>query len=161
VNKRLANGLVLIVFFIMNSAWAYQFAPAPPGNGGEHRIHFRARNGLILIPARVNGNHVTLLLDTGAVLTTFSSKIVPEMNTSSQKITIDMASGSVLAFRVPVALTVGDPDLQERRCSFRQTVVVGNFKFGEADGVIGLDVLGSFKAVTIDFQNSVLVLEDR
>jgi hypothetical protein len=127
---------------------------------GEHRIHFRARNGLIFVPARVGGNHVTLLLDTGAVLTTFSSKIVPSINTNS-RITINMASGSVSASRVPVAFTVGEPDMQERRCSFRQSVVVGDFKFGEADGVIGLDVLSSFKVVTIDFHNSVLVLEER
>jgi len=134
--------------------------PAVTARAGEHRIHFRARNGLIFIPARVNGNHVTLLLDTGAVLTTFSSKIVPEINTNSQ-ITINMASGSVSAFPVVVAFTVGEPDLQEVRCSFHQTVVVGDFKFGEADGVIGLDVLSSFRIVTIDFQNSVLTLEDR
>jgi len=126
---------------------------------GEHRIHFRARNGLIFVPARVGGNHVTLLLDTGAVLTTFSSKIVPSTKMNS-RITINMASGSVSASRVPVAFTVGEPDMQERRCSFWR-VVVGDFKFGEADGVIGLDVLSSFKVVTIDFHNSVLILEER
>jgi len=134
--------------------------PVLAARAGEHRIHFRARNGLIFIPARVNGQHVTLLLDTGAVLTTFSSKIVPEINANSQ-ITINMASGSVSASRVPVAFTVGEPDLQERRCSFRQSVVVGDFKFGEADGVIELDVLSSFRVVTIDFRNSILLLEDR
>ena len=72
-----------------------------------------------------------------------------------------MASGSVSAYRVPVAFTLGEPDLQERYCSLRQTAVVGNFQFGEADGVIGLDVLSSFRVVTIDFQNSVLILQDR
>jgi hypothetical protein len=134
--------------------------PAVAARAGEHRIHFRARNGFIFIPARVNGNRVILLLDTGAALTTFSLKIVPEVNVNSE-ITINMASGSVSASRVQVALTVGEPDLQERRCSFHQTVVVGDFHFGEADGVIGLDVLSSFRAITIDFQNSVLILEDR
>jgi gag-polyprotein putative aspartyl protease len=134
--------------------------PAVAARAGEHRIQFRARNGLIFIPARVNGNRVTLLLDTGAVLTTFSSKIVPEINVNSM-ITMNMASGSVTASRVQVAFTVGEPDQDERRCSFRQIAVVGDFKFGEADGVIGLDVLSSFKAVIIDFQNSVLILEDR
>jgi hypothetical protein len=134
--------------------------PAVAARAGEHRIHFRASNGFIFISARVNGNRVILLLDTGAALTTFSLKIVPEVNVNS-KITINMASGSVSASRVQVALTVGEPDLQERRCSFHQTVVVGDFHFGEADGVIGLDVLSSFRAITIDFQNSVLILEDR
>jgi hypothetical protein len=41
------------------------------------------------------------------------------------------------------------------------SIVVGDFKFGEADGVIGLDVLSSFRGVTIGFQNSVLILVDR
>ena len=127
---------------------------------GEHHIHFRARNGLIFIPARVNGNRVTLLLDTGTPLTTFSSKIVSEINANS-KITVNMASGSVSASLVPVAFTIGEPDQDDRRCSFRQIAVVGNFKFGEASGVIGLDVLSSFRVVSIDFRNSVLVLEDR
>jgi len=144
---------------ITGRLWSGQ-EPAVAARAGEHHIHFRARNGLIFIPARVNGNRVTLLLDTGAALTTFTLKIVPEVNVNS-RITMNMASGSVTASRVPVAFTVGEPDLQERRCSFRQIAVVGDFKFGEADGVIGLDVLSSFRAVTIDFRNSVLILEDR
>ncbi len=150
---------IICLLAIAGRLWPGQ-EPAVAARAGEHRIHFRARNGLIFIPARVNGNRVTLLLDTGAVLTTFSSKIVPEINVNS-RITMNMASGSVTASRVQVAFTVGEPDQDERRCSFRQIAVVGDFKFGEADGVIGLDVLSSFKAVTIDFQNSVLILEDR
>ncbi|HWY53317.1 MAG TPA: retropepsin-like aspartic protease [Terriglobales bacterium] len=150
---------ILGLLAITGQLWSGQ-EPAVAARPGEHCIHFRARNGLIFIPARVNGNRVTLLLDTGAALTTFSLKIVPEVNVNS-KITMNMASGSVSAYRVPVAFTVGEPDLDERRCSFRQTAVVGDFKFGEADGVIGLDVLSSFRGVTIDFQHSVLILVDR
>jgi hypothetical protein len=161
MERQLATGRATIAIIgflaIAGGSWPGQ-EPAVAARVGEHRIHFRARNGLIFLPARVDGNHVTLLLDTGAVLTTFSSKIAPSINTNS-RITINMASGSVSASRVPVAFTVGEPD--ERRCSFRQSVVVGDFKFGEADGVIGLDALSSFKVVTIDFQNSVLILEDR
>ena len=39
--------------------------------------------------------------------------------------------------------------------------IVGDFKFGAADGVVGLDVLSSFKSVTFDFKESMLILEDR
>ena len=134
--------------------------PAEAVRPGEHRILFQARDGLIFIPAQVNSKQVMLLLDTGAVLTTFSLKIAPATNTDS-RITINMAKGSITAYRVPIGFTVGEPDQKDRHCSFRQNVVVGDFKFGEADGVIGLDVLSSFRAVTIDFQNSVVVLEDR
>jgi hypothetical protein len=127
---------------------------------GEHCILFRVQDGFIYVPARVNGSQATLLLDTGAALTTFSLKIVPTINMDS-KITINMAKGSMSEFLVPVGFTLGDWDLKEQRCSFRRTVVVGDFKFGEVDGVIELDVLSSFKAVTFDFQNSLLILEDR
>ncbi len=133
--------------------------PSATVRKGEHRILFRARNGFLYIPARVNGSQATLLLDTGAALTTFSLKIVPTLDSES-KITINMAKGSVPAFRVPVGFTLGDSDLKERRYPFRRIVVVGDFTFGEADGVIGLDVLSSFKTVTFDFQNSILILED-
>jgi hypothetical protein len=133
--------------------------PSPTVRKGEHRILFRARKGFLYIPARVNGSQATLLLDTGAALTTFSLKIVPTLDTES-KITINMAKGSVPAFLVPVRFTLGDSDLKEQRYPFRRNVVVGDFTFGEADGVIGLDVLSSFKTVTFDFQNSILILED-
>jgi hypothetical protein len=73
--------------------------PSPTTRKGEHRIVFRARNGFVYIPARVNGNQATLLLDTGAALTTFNLKIVPTINSES-RITINMAKGSVPACRV-------------------------------------------------------------
>jgi hypothetical protein len=38
---------------------------------------------------------------------------------------------------------------------------VGDFKFTNAEGVVGLDILSRFKSVTFDFKNSVMVLEDR
>ncbi len=133
-------------------------AVAPPK--GEHRISFRTRGAYILVPARVNGRQATLLLDTGAALSTFSVKILPAINTDN-RITMNLAKGSVEAFLVPAGLILGDSDMKEMRCSFRRNIVVGDFKFGEADGVIGLDILSSFKTVTFDFKDSVLVLQDR
>jgi hypothetical protein len=127
---------------------------------GEHRISFRAHEGVIYIPARVNGSKATLLLDTGATFTTLSLKIAPMLN-SDARITMNTAKGSISAFLVSAGLTLGGSNLKEEHCSFRRTVVVGDFKFGQADGVIGADVLSSFRTVTLDFQNSVLILEDR
>lgn len=126
---------------------------------GEHRIPFHARNGFVYIAARVNGSQSTLLLDTGAALTTLSLKVVPTINTES-RVTINMAKGSVPAFRVPIGLTLGDSDCKGEHYSVHRSVVVGDFNFGDADGVIGLDILSSFKTVTFDFQNSILILED-
>jgi len=134
--------------------------PAAVVRVGEHRIPFQAHDGLVYIQARVNGNRATLLVDTGAVLTTFSLKAVPTQETNS-RMTINMAKGSVTAFRVSVGFTLGESSLREEHCSFRQNAIVGDFKFANAEGVVGLDVLASFKSVTFDFRNAVLILEDK
>jgi hypothetical protein len=72
-------------------------------------------------------------------------------------ITINLAKESVLASRLPVGFVLGDSELRERHCSFRQSALVGNFKFLDADGLVRQDVLSRFKSVTFDFKNSVLV----
>jgi predicted aspartyl protease len=126
---------------------------------GEHRLPFQVRDGLIYIRAQVNGSRATLLVDTGAAFTTFTVKLVPTLDTDS-RITLNLAKGSVSAFRLPIGFALGDSDLQERRRSFRLNAVVGDFKFLNADGLIGQDVLSQFKSVTFDFKNSTLVLED-
>ncbi len=134
--------------------------PAPTVRAGEHRIPLILRDGAVYALARVNGSRATLLLDTGAVLTTFSLKLVPTQQTDS-RITINMAKGSVVAYRLPVGFTLGESTARGEHCAFHQNAIVGDFKFGAADGVVGLDVLGSFKSVTFDFKESMLILEDR
>jgi hypothetical protein len=73
--------------------------PAVAVRAGEHRIPLTVRDGAVYIHARVNGNRALLLLDTGAVLTTFSLMLVPTQQTDS-RITVTMAKGSIVAFRV-------------------------------------------------------------
>jgi len=126
----------------------------------EHRIPFFSHSGMIYIPAVVNKNHATLLLDTGAGTTAFVTKIAPPGHADAMT-NINTARGSMIAFHVPVEFTLGGQSRKDGSCSFSRNVLVGNFTFEGADGVIGLDVLRSFKIATIDFENSVLVLEDR
>jgi hypothetical protein len=137
---------------------AQEAAPAIPA--GQHRLPFEAQDDLIYIHAVVNGSRRTLLVDTGAVLTIFTQKSVPTLNTV-KTVTINMAQGSVLASRLPVELALGDTGLREQHFAFRFNAVVGNFKFLNAEGVIGLDILRQFKSITFDFKNSVMILEDR
>jgi hypothetical protein len=134
--------------------------PAAEHRTREHRVRFIARDGAVYVRASVNGNRAILLLDTGAVFTTFNLKLAPAQETGS-RIIINMAKGSVLAFRLPVGFTLGESNVREEHCSFHQDAIVGDFKFGAADGVVGLDVLSLFQSVTFDFKNSVLILEDK
>jgi hypothetical protein len=127
---------------------------------GQHRLPFQAHDDLIYIHAVVNGSRRTLLVDTGAVFTIFTQTAVPALN-NDPTVTINMAKGSILASRLPVGLALGDAGLPEEHFAFRLNAVVGNFKFLNAEGVVGLDILRQFKSVTFDFKNSVIILEDR
>ena len=156
--RRAAFATLILLLFVR---WPLAGQEAPVGaRDGEHRILFRTNNGVVYIPARVNGSKTTLLIDTGATLSTFNMKIVSATRNDA-RMTMNLATGSVPAFLVPAGFILGDSDAKEQRCRFRRMVVTGDFKFGEADGVIGIDVLSSFKAVTFDFQHSILILEDR
>lgn len=158
---RRSKAAVLGLLAIYSLAWrasGQEFPPTIPTK--VHRLPIQVHDGLVYIQARVNGSRAKLLVDSGSVLTTFTLKLVPEPGTDS-RITINLAKGSVSAFRVPVEFNLGDPDRRERQCSFRQSAIVGDFKFMDADGLVGLDVLSQFKSVTFDFNNSILILEDR
>lgn len=126
----------------------------------EHRIPFRVENGLVYIAAEVQRERAKLLVDSGAALTTFSQEKIPTQRAAS-KITINMARGSVVARRQEVRFSLGESPLRDQHCDFIRSAIVGDFKFMGADGVVGLDVLSSFKSITFDFSNSVLILEDK
>src|ERR1700735_4257802 len=80
---------------------------APAIRAGEYRVPFQVHDGLIYVQGRVNGMRATMLIDTGAALTTFTLRVVPTLDTDS-RITINMAKGSVLASRLPVGFILGD-----------------------------------------------------
>jgi hypothetical protein len=133
---------------------------SPATRSNEHRLPFQARDGLIYIQARVNGSRRTLLIDTGATLTLFTIKAVPGIDLDPA-VRLNVAKGSVSASRLPVGLVLGDSDHPEPHCAFRLNAAIGAFKFMNAEGVVGLDVLSQFKSVTFDFKDSVVILEDR
>ena len=164
----LMTGARIAVFGLLASAnlaphlWgqAASSGGTPVIRANEHRLPFQARDGLIYIQARVNGSRRTLLVDTGATLTLFTIKAVPEIDLDSA-VRLNLPKGSVSASRRLVGLVLGDSDHPERHCAFRLDAAVGAFKFMNAEGVVGLDVLSQFKSVTFDFKDSVVILEDR
>jgi Retroviral aspartyl protease len=150
---------VLGLLLVANLA-AQQGGKVSANRSSEHRLPFQARDGLIYIHVRVNGKPQTLLVDTGAVITVFTTKAVPTITVDSP-IVLNMARGSVAASRLPVGLELGDASSAEPHYTFRLNAPVGAFKFMNAEGVVGLDVLSRFKSVKFDFKDSIMVLEDR
>jgi len=126
----------------------------------QHRIPFRVEKGLVYVEAEVQGKPATLLVDSGAALTTFSQEKIPAQRAAS-KITISMARGSVVARRQEVRFSLGESRLRDQHCEFSRSAIVGDFQFMGADGVVGLDVLSTFQSITFDFANSILILEDK
>ena len=152
---------VVALLAVLGLPWQASGQESPATiRAAEHRLHFELRDGMIYIQARVNGSRRTLLIDTGATLTLFTIKAVPEIDLDSA-VMLNLPKGSVSASRHPVGLVLGDSDHPERHCAFRLNAPVGAFKFMNAEGVVGLDVLSQFKSVTFDFKDSVVILEDR
>jgi predicted aspartyl protease len=159
--KRSTMAILGFLAMISLPPWGRAQEAAPPIRAGEHHLPFQAKDDLIYIHAVVNGSPRTLLVDTGAVFTIFTQTAVPTLNHDPTTVTINMAKGSILASRLPVGLALGEAGPSDQHFAFRLNAVVGNFKFLNAEGVVGLDILRRFKSVTFDFKNSVIILEDR
>lgn len=128
--------------------------PAAGAPAREHRIPFKVHDGLIYVEATVNSRKATLLVDSGATLTTLGIKFLPLDLESSRRITINMAKGSVAAYQLPVTFALDGS-------TFRRDTVIGEFTFLNADGVLGADVLSNYKSVNFDFRAGVLTLADK
>jgi len=122
----------------------------------EHHLSFRVRDGMILIEPNIGGEEVTLVVDTGATRTTLSLRFLPSMLKSTAPTeTVAMAQGSVPVYATSV---VWNLDGQDRHLP----ALIGDLQFPDgAQGVLGADILETFRSVRFDFLNSVIVLEDR
>src|SRR5258707_171541 len=76
-----ASGLMAIVG-LQSSTLAQMSATV--ARAGEHHITVILHDGAVYIHGSVNGSRATLLLDTGAALTTLSLKLVPAVDSSSR-----------------------------------------------------------------------------
>ena len=129
---------------------------AAPVRAQSHKVPFTLRDGKILIQVKLNGQPVTLKLDSGSTNTVFDAKFLKIPGTT--KIQVRTASGPVEASRSDARLEIGDVAFV-----LPQAVYLPNFAsqgLVGSEGVIGLDVLRKFKRVTIDFAKSEIALED-
>jgi hypothetical protein len=122
-------------------------------------LPFRSVHSLILVDAKVNGNKVTLLLDTGANNTIINGKVygnmpVPRIDPTSKGPGV---IGNALRLRVDLEIA--------GRFRFSQPVSVMNLdelpqRVGaQFDGLLGQDILRQFRSVRINYDAHVIELE--
>lgn len=145
------RGLILILLLL-----AARSSTAQPG---VVRLPFRAVNSLILVEAKVNGQAVTLLLDTGANKTILNAKAygIVHLPVSQPVHRGPGIVGNALRLRVELELA--------HEFLFSQPVSVMNLDelaqhFGiHFDGLLGQDILNQFRSVRIDYKTHTIELE--
>jgi hypothetical protein len=145
------HGLILSLLLLAASSGGAQ--------PGVVRVPFRAVNSLILVEAKVNGQSVTLLLDTGANSTILDAKAygIAHLPVSPP---VNRGPGIVgNALRLRVDLEIANQFL------FSQQVSVMNLdelaqRFGfHFAGLLGQDILNQFRSVRIDYKTHTIELE--
>lgn len=134
--------------------------PLPTAAGpGTVLLPFRSVQSLLLIEAKVNGDRVTLLLDTGANRTILDTRaygrslMTPSRPISRQvgvvgnavRVRVDLEIAHQFLFSQPVSVMHLD-DLPQRLGA-------------QFDGLLGQDILGQFRSVRINYRDRVIELE--
>lgn len=132
--------------------------PAGFGNAEPVLLPFRSVHSMLLIDAKVNGEPVTLLLDTGA------NNTILDVKTYSKVLMLPPVNPRVgivgNAVRVRVDLEIA------RRFMFSEPVSVMNLgdlpqRIGAPfDGLLGQDILRQFRSVRINYRARVIELEE-
>ena len=121
----------------------------------EHRIPFTAKGGLILIDTTVNGAQTKLIVDTGGATALGMRFLPPARPADAPTETLDSVHGSSAVYPITVVWSLDGGDK-------KMPAVAGDINFPySADGILGANVLESFRSVRFDFLNSVLILEDQ
>jgi len=148
-------------FCVLALAFLFLTLPPIPDHSDRVTVPFRTVQSMILVDARVNDNHATLVLDTGANNTIVSAKAygnaqfqVRNLHRNDQGLGMQ---GDALRLRANFALA--------NRVWVSQPVYVMNVdeltrRFGTpVDGLLGQDLLREFRSVRINYKSHVVELE--
>ena len=113
----------------------------------------------ILIPARVNGRSVVLLLDTGADETYIDTIAVDAHFESDGDINIFTPTGRTVQHVYVASVVFGPLNLHMRVIGIDLTQMRKGCGC-KAAGILGMSVLRQFSSMEVDFRNSELLLKD-
>jgi hypothetical protein len=131
-------------------------------NSSMLRLPFRTVRSMILIEGEINGEPVTLLMDTGATKTVINSQSYRAAYFSLRTAQRSAKSAGIVGESISVRL---DLKLANHRWVGQPVAIMNlaelNHLLGARfDGLLGEDILREFHSVRIDYRNHVIELED-
>jgi hypothetical protein len=125
------------------------------------RIPFRTVRSMILIEAEVNGEPVTLLMDTGATTTIINAQSYRATYFPLRAAQRNTKSAGIVGESIPVRL---DLRLANHRWIGQPVTIMNlddlNRLLGaQFDGLLGQDILREFHSVRIDYRNHLIEFE--
>jgi Aspartyl protease len=126
------------------------------------RLPFRTVRSMILVEGEVNGNPVTLLMDTGSMKTIISTRAYRveyfSLRTAQRSAKSAGISGESISVRLDLKLAnhrwVGQP------VSIMNLGELNQLLGAQFDGLLGEDILREFHSVRIDYRAHIIEFED-
>lgn len=126
-------------------------------------IPFQSAQGLIFIDAQVNGQRVSLIVDTGASSSLISYRIagfgkykLPKMKNAS---TTGGDGFSGQAFEIKADFTLANVTVKDLSVFAGNVDTLSERTGRKCDGLIGQDLLRRFKSVKIDYSKHIIEFE--
>jgi Aspartyl protease len=129
---------------------------------GAIRIPFRTVQSMMLIEAEVNGDPVTLLVDTGSTNTIISARVYRIMYFPLHAVQRNAQSPGLNGESVAVHLDLklANHRWVGQRVSIMNLDAISHALGAQFDGLLGQDVLRQFRSVRIDYRARVIELEE-
>jgi TPR repeat protein len=119
-----------------------------------HRIPFHVEGGLVLVSLNIQEENAILVIDTGSARTALNRKFLPPGRSLWPNEKVSTVFGDGQAYTIDVFWKLDGREI-------RLPALVANFNFPKGTvGLLGADILGTFSAVSFDYVNMILILED-
>ncbi len=115
----------------------------------------------ILVVARVNGKPVVLVVDTGSDRTIVSPRLVGSRELSKRfQVSFPAAHRSAVSAWGKATIQLGNEIWQDHKVVLQDEGQLRHIFNQQLDGILGQDILGQFRRVTIDSESHTITLQE-
>ena len=139
--------IALLVLVLLTAASALGQTPA------SRSVPVLVKIDHVFVQATISGKKALLIVDTGATTSAFKLAFVPKHDKLDET---GVRTANSVSVNPQVITDVGI----ENCGSVKINALYGDFNFGVADGLLGMDILGKYSSITLDLKNQRLILID-